>query len=117
MKILKDRDEIMKALASKKENLERILRSEEPFDEALHDSHVRRQRSATWFLAEMTELEEIIKAVYKAMLVPSVTFQKQIEKSDFASIEMDGLYCRAAVIQNYPGEKFWIIYTASLNTL
>lgn len=106
------------ALKYKKQQLNKVLASYQPTNRAKYDAHIRRQENAKCFLKELDILTDFIPFSEKAenvLLVSRSTFQRKVEKADFAEVDFDGLYCKVAVIYNFPETcGVWLIYVASL---
>ncbi len=117
MKILESDKKILKQLEAKKSRLEHIANSDYPLDPLLEKAHERRVENAKSFLDELEEVLTIVEVGLNIKLVPRPTFDKQVKRADFATLEFDGEYCKIALIQNYPYDNLWLIFTAPLESL
>ena len=114
---MKNDEKALRQIAAKKEKLLHIIDSDYPINRRLHEAHTRKVKHAQKFLKEFEEIEPLLEGAFNINIVPRPTFEKQIKKADFCTMEFDGVYCRIAVVQNYPFDNLWLIYTASLGTL
>lgn len=117
MKILESDKKILNQLEAKKSRLENIANSDYPVDPSLNKSHERRVQNAKAFLDELEEVLTLVDVGLNIKLVPRPTFEKQVERADFATLEFEGEYCKVALIQNYPYDNLWLIHTAPVESI
>lgn len=76
--------------------------------------------SESWakrYLEELREVKELLGCGVNLNLVPRPTFEKQVAKADFATLEFDGEFCKIAIVSNYPFDNLWLIYASALESL
>ena len=117
MKIHEGDEKITKQLEAKEARLKRILQSEYPTDPAKKDAHIRKIINAERFLDELSEAKAVVGCGVNLKLVPRPTFEKQVDKADFATMEFDGEFCKVAIILNYPYDNLWLIYVAPVESI
>ena len=114
---MKKDEKITKQLERKKERLEQIVNSEMPINEKLWDAHKRKEENARRFLVEIEEIEGLLEAD-TVKVVPISTFNKVVEKADYATMEFDGEFCKVATITNFPYEdNVVMVYLASIEKM
>ncbi len=69
------------------------------------------------FINELEEIKDILDFDLNIKLVPKPTFEKQVTKADFASMEYDGEFCKIALIQNYPYDNLWLVYAVAIESI
>ena len=117
MKIADTSTTIKKQLESKQARLEKIAVSDYPIDPKKVKVHKRKVLNANNFINELEEITGILDFGLNIKLVPRPTFEKQVAKADFASMEFDGEFCKIALIQNYPYDNLWLVYTAAVESI
>ena len=109
---------IKKILETKQMRLNEIMNSNNPLDPTLQANHVRRVSNARTFLEELEEVFSLAENhCPQVEIVPKKTFDEQIQKADFATMEFDGLFCQIVNVTSYPEKHLWLVYTASLECL
>ena len=109
---------IKKILRTKQKRLNEIMNSNNPLDPTLQANHVRRVANARTFLEELEEVFSLAENhCPQVEIVPKKTFDEQIQKADFATMEFDGLFCQIVNVTSYPEKHLWLVYTASLERL
>ena len=112
----KKNDVVVSIIQKKKAQLEKILYSEDPTNLKLIEGHLRKVQRSKVFLEELEDFKYFLDTPVR--VVPLVTFNKTIKKSDFVEIEMDGIYCKVASVQSFPYEFPMLIgYIASVSSL
>ena len=91
--------------------------SDYPIDPKKVKVHKRKVLNANNFINELEEITGILDFGLNIKLVPRPTFEKQVAKADFASMEFDGEFCKIALIQNYPYDNLWLVYTATVESI
>lgn len=117
MKIADTSNAIKKQLENKQARLEKIAVSDYPSGLQNFKDHERKVLNATNFINELEEVTGILDFGLNVKLVPRPTFEKQVAKADFASMEFDGEFCKIALIQNYPYDNLWLVYTATVESI
>lgn len=117
MKILAGDENIKKQLEAKEARLEHIVYSDYPTDPQKQDAHIKKLGKAKCYLEELREVKELLGCGVNLKLVPRPTFEKQVAKADFATLEFDGEFCKIAIVSNYPFDNLWLIYTSALESL
>ena len=117
MQILSNYEKIVSQFQRKRELLKAISRATYPVNKNVFAIHKRRLENAKIFLDELEEVEMLLISGVPMKMVPRPTFEKQIKKADFATIEFDGQFCQIAIIQNFLSEGIWLIHTASIREL
>ena len=69
------------------------------------------------FLKELEEIMSVVETDLNVRIVPRPTFEKQIEKADFATMEFDGEFCKIAIVENFPNDSLWLVYTMPVDLL
>ncbi len=117
MQILESDKKVLRQLAVKLEKLKHIAVSKSPINSTLEKAHQRRVMNAKSFLNEIQEVSMYVGVGLNIKLVPLRTFEKQVKKAEFVTMELDGKFCKIAIIHNYPYEDIWLIYVASVESI
>ncbi len=117
MKIHEGDEKITKQLEAKEARLEHLWYSDSPVDPEKKEAHLKKADKAKRFLEELQEVKGLLGCGVNVKLVPRPTFEKQVAKADFATMEFDGEFCKIAIILNYPFDNLWLIYVAAVESL
>lgn len=108
---------VCKILEEQENRLNEILNSDAtPDEKALaHSNYQAKTAIAKDFIEDIAEILPAAQdkriGVY---VVAKETFQKQVEKADFAGIMFDSKYCKLAQISSYPNKPYRIICIESI---
>ena len=105
-------EKFKRAVEERRERIEKILETREPVVPSLDEAHKNRMKKAEIYLKDLKEVVRFLPDDVK--IVTKQTFNKTIEKADFAELEYDGRYCQLALIQNFPHKDAYIFYMAPL---
>lgn len=117
MKIHAGDENIKKQLDAKEARLEHIVYADYPTDPQKKDAYIRKLGKAQRYLEELREVKELLGCGVNLNLVPRPTFEKQVAKADFATLEFDGEFCKIAIVSNFPFDNLWLIYASALESL
>lgn len=118
MKNFGKKSEVVKnRLQNKLKNLQEIINSKDPKNYRFNEAHAIKVERASKFFDELAEVSSFVEDSFDIRLVPLETIDKQIEKADFATIEFEGEYCKLVLVQNFPYDDLWLLYTAPIKSI
>ena len=110
--------ELIKKLEERKSKLAQIEYSSCPIDPKLEEAHIRKIDNARRYRQELEGLLPFIGLTTKEIfIVSTTTFEKRVDKADYATIEDEGFFFRLALINNFPADDFLILWLTPLSSL
>ena len=112
---MKNLTSLSDVLKDKRNRLRKITGSRSKGFE-VYGSQPNRRTKAKNYLEELEELLTLIDASKDVRLVSLQVFKRRVESADVATIELDGKYCKFALLQNYPYDDIWVLFLATIES-